>query len=270
MILEKIKTEGLAHLSYFVGDSMECVIIDPRRDCQVYIDIAVKHGMRISRIFETHRNEDFVVGSQELSERTGATIHHGEKLDFSYGETLIEGDSFMVGDLRLLILETPGHTYESISIVVKDSNFGEDPIAVFTGDTLFVGDVGRTDFFPEQAKEVAGLLYDSLINKLLHLGDQTIIYPAHGAGSVCGGQLASREFSTIGYERRNNPMLQFANQKEFIAHKVGEHHYKPPYFQKWRSTIRKLACCFLECPSLHRCRQQLSKRQEMGALFLST
>ncbi len=232
MFLEKIKSEGIAHLSYIIGDGSEAAVIDPRRDCQIYIDTAAARGMRITRIFETHRNEDYVIGSQDLASKTGAAIHHGGKIDFAYGEDVNEGDSFTLGDLRLEILETPGHTDESISIVIKDTNFGDDAVAVFTGDALFIGDVGRTDFFPDRAEEVAGLLFDSIFKTILPLGDQTILCPAHGAGSVCGGGMASREFSTLGYERQHNPVLQKTDRAEFIDYKVNEHHYKPPYFKK--------------------------------------
>ncbi|MGB3210936.1 MAG: MBL fold metallo-hydrolase, partial [Desulforhopalus sp.] len=232
MFLEKVKSEGIAHLSYILGDGLEAVVIDPRRDCEIYINLAAQNGTRITRIFETHRNEDYVVGSMDLSLRTGATIHHGKALDFSYGEGISEGDSFELGDLRLTIMETPGHTFESISIVVTDKNYGDDAVAVFTGDALFIGDVGRTDFYPDRAEEVAGALYDSIFNKILPLGDQTILCPAHGAGSVCGDSMASREFSTLGHERQNNPVLQKTVREDFIEFKIDEHHYQPPYFKK--------------------------------------
>ncbi len=232
MFLKKIKSEGIAHLSYILGDGLDAVVIDPRRDCGIYAEIAAQQGVRITRIFETHRNEDYVIGSQDLVRRSGAAIHHGKALDFSYGEGVCEGDTFDVGDLCLRILETPGHTFESISIVVTDKNYGKDAVAVFTGDALFIGDVGRTDFFPDQARKVAGALYDSIFGKLLPLGDQTIIYPAHGAGSVCGDSMASREFSTIGHERLHNPVLQKKDRESFIDFKVHEHHYMPPYFKK--------------------------------------
>lgn len=232
MFLKKIKSEGIAHLSYILGDGFDAVVIDPRRDCDIYAEIAAQQGVRISRIFETHRNEDYVIGSTDLAQRSGAVIHHGKALAFSYGEGVSESDTFEVGDLGLRILETPGHTFESISIVVTDKNYGKDAVAVFTGDALFIGDVGRTDFFPDQAREVAGALYDSIFGKLLPLGDQTIIYPAHGAGSVCGDSMASREFSTIGYERMHNPVLQKKDRESFIDFKVNEHHYMPPYFKK--------------------------------------
>ncbi len=232
MFLKKIKSEGIAHLSYILGDGLDAVVIDPRRDCGIYAEIAAQQGVRITRIFETHRNEDYIIGSQDLARRSGAAIHHGKALNFSYGEGVSEGDTFDVGDLRLRILETPGHTFESISIVVTDKNYGKDAVAVFTGDTLFIGDVGRTDFFPDQARKVAGALYDSIFDKLLPLGDQTIIYPAHGAGSACGDSMASREFSTLGHERLHNPVLQKTDRESFIDFKVHEHHYLPPYFKK--------------------------------------
>ncbi|MEF8788061.1 MAG: rhodanese-like domain-containing protein, partial [Planctomycetota bacterium] len=126
---------------------------------------------------------------------------------------------------------TPGHTDESISIAASDRDFGDEPVAVFTGDALFIGDVGRTDFFPDRAREVAGKLYDSIHEKILPLGDGVILCPAHGAGSVCGSGMADREFSTLGYERRFNPRLQMGRD-EFIDYKVSENHYIPPYFKK--------------------------------------
>ncbi len=236
MFLETVHSEGLAHLSYIFGDKSKAAVIDPRRDCDVYVDIASRHDARITHIFETHRNEDYLIGSKELAHQTGAEIHHGRHIPFQYGNPVFEGDSFILGDILLRILETPGHTYESISIVLTDKGFStQEPIAVFTGDTLFIGDVGRTDFFPDKPKEVAGLLYDSIFQKILSLGEQVILYPAHGAGSVCGTGMASREFSTIGYERRHNPVLQ-KTRNEFIKYKVNEHHYKPPYF----STMHRL------------------------------
>lgn len=232
MFLEIVHSEGLAHLSYILGDQGKAAVIDPRRDCGIYMDIAYRNGAQITHIFETHRNEDYVIGSRELADRTGAQIYHGAQFPFQYGNGVQESDKFELGDLALTILSTPGHTYESISIVLADKSFGEDPVAVFTGDALFIGDVGRTDFFPDKREEVAGLLYDSLFQKILPLGDQVILYPAHGAGSVCGSGMAEREFSTIGYERRNNPRLQMVDREQFIRFKANEHHYQPPYFRQ--------------------------------------
>jgi hydroxyacylglutathione hydrolase len=231
MFLEKIKSEGVAHLSYMLGSGNSAAVIDPRRDIDVYLEIAREQSVNITHIFETHRNEDYTIGSVPLSEKTAADIYHGNALDFRYGNPVSEGDGFQIGDLSLKILETPGHTFESISIALFDPSFGDKAVGVFTGDALFIGDVGRTDFFPDQAEHVAGLLYDGIFEKILPLGDQVILYPAHGAGSVCGSGMASREFSTLGYERMFNPALHKTARDEFIRYKVNEKHYQPPYFR---------------------------------------
>lgn len=238
MFFEIVRSEGLSHLSYVVGDGNQAAIIDPRRDSDIYMDIAYQNKAQITHIFETHRNEDYIIGSKELAKRTGANIYHGHAFAFEYGKPVRENDSFDLGDIRMRILETPGHTDESISIVLIDRTFGKEPVATFTGDALFIGDVGRTDFFPDRAEEVAGMLYDSIFNKLLPLGDHVILYPAHGAGSVCGAGMASREFSTLGYERKYNPRLQM-DRETFIRFKVREHHYQPPYFRKMEELNQK-------------------------------
>ena len=232
MFLRQIKTEGLAHFSYILGDGGLAAVIDPRRDIGIYLDIARANGVRIAHIFETHRNEDLVSGARALADVTGATVYHGPNAagKIPYAGTVTEGFSADIGTLTLKVLETPGHTDDSISIVIHDDGYTDGAVGVFTGDALFVGDVGRTDFYPDRAEEVAGKLHDSL-QKLLALGDQTILYPAHGAGSVCGAGMAAREFSTIGHERRNNPRLQIESREAFIAAKTAEHHYQPPYFR---------------------------------------
>ena len=232
MKLVKIKTPGLAHLSYFLSSGGEAAIIDPRRDIDVYLELARAEGAIIKHVFETHRNEDLISGSPLVQQTTGADVWHGPNPEqtISYARQLREGQCFDVGDARLTVLETPGHTDDSLSFVLYDRDFAESPIGVFTGDALFVGDVGRTDFYPDRKREVAGLLYDSL-QKLMALGDQCLIYPAHGAGSVCGAGMADREFSSIGHERQNNPRLQIADREAFINAKVAEHHYIPPYFE---------------------------------------
>ena len=229
MFIQKIRSEGLAHLSYIVGDKGEAAVIDPRRDCQEYIEAAYAKGAAITHIFETHKHEDLVSGALELSRRTGAHIYHGEGLDFGFGNPVQEDDEFILGSILLRVLKTPGHTDESISLVLVDTETGQYPVGVFSGDALFVGDVGRTDFYPGQEKAKAELLYQSLFEKILPLGDQVILYPAHGAGSVCGSGMAEREFSTVGLERLHNPMLQLSKQ-EFVDKKSREKHLKPPYF----------------------------------------
>lgn len=233
MFVETIKTDGLAHLSYVIGDGMTAAVIDPRRDVAIYENIAQKRGVNITHIFETHRNEDLVTGSENLAKRTGAVVLHGptDEYDVPYARTALEGERFELGATTLTVVETPGHTLDSISIVLRHEETGDSALGVFTGDALFVNDVGRTDFYPDRAKEVAGLLYDSLHEKLLPLGDQTLIYPAHGAGSVCGQGMADRDFSTIGYEKTHNPRLSLS-RVDFIDAKRGEHHDYPPYFRK--------------------------------------
>jgi hydroxyacylglutathione hydrolase len=231
MFIEKIKSDGLAHLSYLVGDGAEACVIDPRRDCSIYIEKARLKGAKIIHIIETHRNEDLVSGAPILAKQTGAKVYHGPNPDgdVEYAKTIKDGNEFKLGNMSLRILETPGHTYDSISIAVFDENFHNGAVGVFTGDALFVGDVGRTDFYPDEAEKVAGLLYDSL-QKLIKLGAQTIVYPAHGAGSVCGDNMAEREFSTIGHELKNNDMLKISTREKFIKKKVAENHYIPQYF----------------------------------------
>lgn len=232
MKFEQVTSEGLAHHSYFVSSGGQAAVIDPRRDVDIYLHLATRHQAAITHIFETHRNEDYVIGSRELAEHTGAAIYHGAALDFAYGNAVREGDTFSLGTLCLRILETPGHTDESISIVLTDSAVSDQPLMVFTGDALFAGDVGRTDLYGDGEKErLAAALYHSLTAQLLPLGDQTIVCPAHGAGSVCGGSIGDLPLTTIGYERRTNPLLQ-VGKEEFIARKGQEHLYRPPYFRK--------------------------------------
>lgn len=232
MFIEKIKSHGLSHLSYLIGSGGAAAVIDPRRDCDIYMDMAAERGCRITHIFETHRNEDLLSGAAVLARRSGANVYHGPNAadNVVYAATVREGDTFDIGNMRLCAIETPGHTDDSISYALHDTASGEEAVAVFTGDALFVGDVGRTDFYPDRAREVAGLLFDSL-RKLEGLGDHVVIYPAHGAGSVCGTGMADREVSTIGYERLTNPRFAMTDREAFIDAKVAEHHEVPPYFR---------------------------------------
>ncbi len=233
MIFERIKSEGLAHLSYFVGSGNEAIVIDPRRDCQIYFDIARREGMKIKYIFETHRNEDYVIGSLELKELTDAEIYHGKGVDFKYGIFVSDEQEFNFGSMKLTALHTPGHTDESMSYALTDPDSGKAPLMVFTGDALFVGDVGRTDLYgPEEIPRMAANLYESIFNKILPLGDGVILCPAHGAGSLCGGAISKREYSTLGLERIQNPALQRTDKEKFIKFKLEEKLEFPPYFKK--------------------------------------
>jgi hydroxyacylglutathione hydrolase len=232
MIFKRIKSEGIAHNSYLIGSENDAAVMDPRRDCQVYIDLAQQGGLKIKYIFETHRNEDYTIGSVELHHFTGAEIYHGPGLDWKYGNTLGARQEFQIGKLRLTAIHTPGHTDESMSYTVADLSTGEATVMVFTGDALFVGGVGRTDLYgPEEAPRLASNLYDSIFNKILPLGNGVILCPAHGAGSVCGANIADRDESTLGIERAQSPLLQMSRD-EFIKYKVSEKLERPHYFRQ--------------------------------------
>jgi len=231
MLFERVESVGLSHYSYILGDRNEAVVIDPRRDCNVYVELASREGMRIAHILETHRNEDYVIGSVELASRTGAKIWHADsELDYKYGTAAEEGQVWKVGRFRLEAIQTPGHTPGSMSYLLRDS--GGDPWMVFTGDALFAGDLGRVDLLGmDKAEKMARLLYDSLFNKLLSLGDDVIACPAHGAGSVCAASIADRKWTTLGLERKLNPKLQFRDEDEFVAQMAVELE-RPPYFRE--------------------------------------
>ena len=232
MLFERVFSGGLAHASYIIGDGGVAMVIDPRRDGKIYSEIAARHTCMITHIFETHRNEDYVTGSSALADVCGAGIFHGAALDFSYGKPVREGDRFTFGSLTLGILETPGHTEESISLVLRDTKSGNDPYAVFCGDTLFAGDIARTDLSgPARNTEMAGKIYDSITQKILPLGDGVIVCPAHGAGSVCAGSsIADHPFTTCGYEKATNPFLLMGKERFVTTRKTGSHPI-PPYFR---------------------------------------
>lgn len=230
MRLETIKSQGLAQTSYYLSDRGEAAVIDPRRDIHDYIELAKEDCAEILYAFETHRNEDYVIGSLELKDVTGAEICHSGETRFGYGDhDLADGDTFKVGRLRVECLHTPGHTRDSICYAVHNSPRG-GPFMVFTGDALFVSDVGRTDLPGlDTWEEMSGLLHDSLHGKLLPLGDSVIVYPSHTAGSICGSHIGARDVTTIGYERRTNPQLSLGREG-FIRERLETHMLRPPYF----------------------------------------
>ncbi len=213
-----IRSEGLAALSYFVSSENEAMVIDPRRDALVYHNLSIESESKITHIFETHRNEDYVTGSLELQSHVpDAEIGHSKATKFGYGElNLADGEIFQIGKMKVTCLNTPGHTDDSMCYVVADTSVGPDPIVAFTGDTLFVSEVGRTDLVDiRKHSEMSKKLYASLHDKVLTLGDGVIIRPGHGAGSVCGGAIGDREFSTIGFEKANNAC--FRNYTKYNA-----------------------------------------------------
>ena len=231
MILERITSTGLAHNSYFIGAGSDAAVVDPRRDCDIYLDMARDAELTIRYIFETHRNEDYVAGSTELGNLTGAEIFHGPGLKWKYGTQLHDDQQFKLGNLMLTALHTPGHTDESMSYAVAQAK-GEVTLAVCSGDALFAGDVGRTDLYgPSEARRLASTLYDSIFGRILPLGDATILCPAHGAGSVCGTRIADRDHTTLGVEKKLNPFLRLGKD-EFVERKLAERPEHPPYFSQ--------------------------------------
>jgi glyoxylase-like metal-dependent hydrolase (beta-lactamase superfamily II) len=224
----------LAQASYLLGSEGEAAIVDPRRDVDIYIDEARARGLVIRYVIETHLHADFVSGHRELFERTGATVLISHRANGAFPHQPVkDGDTLRVGALSLRILETPGHTPESISVLVTDTKASEIPQMVLTGDTLFIGDVGRPDLLGSKgitAEHMAGLLYDSLHAKLLPLPDRVLVYPAHGAGSLCGKNLSKDTFSTIGRQRETNVALQPMDRDEFIRFLTKDAPEIPPYF----------------------------------------
>jgi hydroxyacylglutathione hydrolase len=237
VILEQFYLGCLAHASYLIGDARTgtAAVVDPQRDVDQYVASAAAQGLTIAHVLLTHFHADFIAGHLELRDRTGAEIYLGAAAKAEYRFTpLADGDVVEFGDVRLQALETPGHTPESISIKVYDlAHDGERPYAVLTGDTLFVGDVGRPDLrvaLGWSAGDLGALLYDSLRNKLLTLPDSSLVYPAHGAGSLCGKAISKETVSTIGEQRRVNYALQPMGKPEFIALVTADQPDAPAYF----------------------------------------
>ena len=227
----------LSHASYLLGDeaSSTGIVVDPQRDIQQYLADAEKFGLQIRHVFLTHFHADFVAGHLELRDRCGAAIHLGSRAQAEYAfMPMKDGETLEFPGLRLKVLETPGHTIESISILVFDlQKDAAQPYAVLTGDTLFIGDVGRPDLRASlgwNANDLGAHLYDSLHNKLLPLPDQTLVYPAHGAGSLCGKKLSSDTWSSLGDQRRLNYALQPMSKEEFIRLVTADQPDAPAYF----------------------------------------
>jgi hydroxyacylglutathione hydrolase len=232
MLLERMVSEGLAHYSYLVGDRNLALAIDPRRDVDDYIKMAAASGMRIAYILETHRNEDYFIGSMELASRTGAEIWHADgQWDYQYGHAVNDGQRWKLGRLEVEAISTPGHTPGSMSYLLRDPS--GIPWMLFCGDALFAGDVGRIDLLgADQVAKNAGLLYESLFSRILPLGDEVILCPAHGSGSVCGEAIAERLWTSIGIEKKHNSRLQARSREQFVASLQTSHTGRPPYFRR--------------------------------------
>src|SRR5690348_14282335 len=237
MILKQFYLNCLAHASYLIGDEAAgtAAVVDPQRDIDRYLEFAAQHNLKIKHVILTHLHADFVAGHLELRDRAGATIYLGAKAKAEYRFTpLADSDVVEFGKVRLKALETPGHTPESISIVVYDLARSEsEPQSVLTGDTLFIGDVGRPDLrvaLGWSATDLGGMLFDSLQTKLLGLPDTSLVYPAHGAGSLCGRAISKETVSTIGEQRRVNYALQPMSKQAFIELVTADQPEAPPYF----------------------------------------
>ena len=244
----------LAHASYLIGSEDEAAVVDPQRDVDQYITEAEAHGLKIKYVVESHLHADFVSGHTELAARTGAEIVFGEKAGATFPHrAVIEGDEIRVGKVILRVLETPGHTPEGISVLVTDTESADAPRKVLTGDTLFVGDVGRPDLVGSKgysAEQMAGMLYDSLRGKLLKLPDETEVYPAHGAGSMCGRNISKETSSTIGDERRTNYALKEMSQEEFVQVMTTDLPEAPAYFSMDARINREGAPALEDLPAL--------------------
>jgi glyoxylase-like metal-dependent hydrolase (beta-lactamase superfamily II) len=252
MYFEQFYLGCLAHASYLLGSEGEAIVVDPQRDVEIYLKAADEHGLRIHHIFETHLHADFVSGHKELAARTGAKIYIGAQAGARFPHVDV-GDGFelRVGKIRLTVLETPGHTPESTCLVVADLEKSPEPWAVLTGDTLFIGDVGRPDLSQTHtSQDLAGLLYDSLHNKLMKLPDPVLVYPAHGAGSLCGRNMRAERSSTIGTERFTNYALQIRSRQEFVKQLTTNLPTRPEYFSQDAEINRDGAAPLAELPAL--------------------
>ena len=232
MIFQQFRHEEGGCLSYIIGctEREVCAVIDPQLSIGQYVDYAEAHRMKITHIFETHAQADHLSGARMLSEKTGATVYYHEAAQASFpAHKVKDGDQMMVGNIGVKILHTPGHTADSISILISDTTRSSEPWLALTGDTLFVGDTGRPDLDGS-----AESLYDSIFGKLLKLADTVEIYPTHFAGSTCGKAMSPKPSSTIGFERKFNPALQVKSKKEFVDFVMADLPVQPPRFQKVR------------------------------------
>jgi hydroxyacylglutathione hydrolase len=253
MYFEQFYLGCLAHASYMLASEGEAVVVDPQRDVELYLKAADEHSVKIRHIFETHLHADFVSGHRELAARTGATIYMGSQAGATFPHIAVhDGFRLDLGKLSIKVLETPGHTPESICLVVTDhENSSEAPWAVLTGDTLFLGDVGRPDLSKQYSPaELAGMLYESLHGKLLPLPDSVQVYPAHGAGSLCGRNMRAERSSTIGIERLTNYALQIKSKEEFVKQLTANLPARPEYFSQDAEINRSGAAALSELPDL--------------------
>ena len=271
--IERFYLGCLAHASYMVASGSVAAVIDPQRDVDIYLRAAAANGWKITHIIETHIHADFVSGHRELAEHSGAQIYLGAGSGAEFAHIAVqEGDRIDFGECCLRILQTPGHTVESICILMQDRSQPERPAVVFTGDTLFIGDVGRPDLSATHTpQQLAAALFQSLHEKLLVLPDETEIYPAHGAGSLCGRNMSSESLSTIGRQRETNYALRARNQEEFVSLLTDNLAPAPKYFSREVDLNRKGAGSVSQLPMLAPVPAAEALRlQREGAVVLDT
>jgi glyoxylase-like metal-dependent hydrolase (beta-lactamase superfamily II)/rhodanese-related sulfurtransferase len=252
MYFEQFYLGCLAHASYMLGSEGEAAVVDPQRDVEIYLKAADERGLKITHIFETHLHADFVSGHLELARRTGAKIYISEKAGAGFPHAALhEGSQIKLGKVSITALETPGHTPESMCLVITDEEKSAQPWAALTGDTLFIGDVGRPDLAESHTpQQLAGMLYDSLHGKLLKLANDVLVYPAHGAGSLCGRNMRAERSSTIGTERLTNYALQIKSRDEFIRQMTENLPARPEYFLQDAQINRTGASALVDLPEL--------------------
>jgi glyoxylase-like metal-dependent hydrolase (beta-lactamase superfamily II)/rhodanese-related sulfurtransferase len=252
MHFEQFYLGCLAHASYMLASQGEAIVVDPQRDVDIYLKAAEERQVKIRHIFETHLHADFVSGHKELAARTGAKIYIGANADAKFPHVAVrDGFELRVGNALLKVLDTPGHTLESICLVITDEEKSPNPWAVLTGDTLFLGDVGRPDLSPTHTPaQLGGMLYESLHRKLLTLADDVLVYPAHGAGSLCGRNMRAERSSTIGTERLTNYALQIKSKEEFVRQLTSNLPTRPEYFLQDAEINRRGATTLSDLPEL--------------------
>ena len=262
----------LAHASYLIGADGEAAVVDPQRDVDQYIEEAAAQNLKIKYIIETHVHADFVSGHRELAARTGAEIVFGEKAGAGFPHQAVkDGDVLTIGRVNLGILETPGHTPESICVLVSDDANADEPGKILTGDTLFIGDIGRPDLAGGKGytpQMMAAMMYDTLHHKLLKLDDAVEVYPAHGAGSACGKNLSSETSSTIGKQRQLNYALQPMSKDEFVRMMTADLPAAPAYFPKDAEINRAGALPLSELPTLRPMTPQEVEQARSGLMIL--
>jgi glyoxylase-like metal-dependent hydrolase (beta-lactamase superfamily II) len=271
MYFEQFYLGCLAHASYMLASEGDAVVVDPQRDVEIYLNAAEANHISIRHIFETHLHADFVSGHQELAARTGAKIYIGAQAGATFPHVPVEdGFELRVGKMRISVLETPGHTVESICLVVTDEEKSPQARGILTGDTLFIGDVGRPDLSKRHTPaQLAGMLYDSLHNKILKLPDDVLVHPAHGAGSLCGKNMRAEKVSTIGTERLTNYALQIRSREEFIEQLTSNLPARPEYFLQDAEMNRTGAAALAELPPLSAIEPAALKRLlDEGAIAL--